>query len=235
MHPNPKTGIWCSSEASEKVRQSIWSSCFLVRMTKKRKNSQNVKKILRASYHTLRSLGPAHLFAFNQGTDVNSTCGKVVCQTIDFSPWIFRPGAPTPILQPLCAGCRRGAHDEGCGVHNAHGEHVHVVAQWGGFLHPRHWQCSPAAAATPLLLCSAAASMASTAPLLLLLLLQQIPNFLLSDAARLRHSTVPLYSNFRKYAHPLDVKGGRITEKVFPVFSGSFFGLVLAWSCTFGS
>ena len=57
---------------------------------------------------------------------------------------------------------------------------------------------------------SAAASMASTAPLLLLLLLQQIPNFLLSDAARLRHSTVPLYSNFRKYAHPLDVKGGII-------------------------
>ena len=157
------------------------------------KNSQNVKKILRASYHTLRSLGPAHLFAFNQGTDVNSTCGKVVCQTIDFSPWIFRPGAPTPILQPLCAGCRRGAHDEGCGVHDAHGEHVHVVAQWGGFLHPRHWQCSPAAAATPLLLCSTAASMASTAPLLLLLLLQQIPNFLLSDAARPRHSTVPLY------------------------------------------
>ena len=63
---------------------------------------------------------------------------------------------------------------------------------------------------------SAAASMASTAPLLLLLLLQQIPNFLLSDAARLRHSTVPLYSNFRKYAHPLDVKGGIITEKKFP-------------------
>ena len=149
-------------------------------------------KILCASYNTLRSLGPAHLFAFNQGTDVNSTCGKVVCQTIDFSPWIFRPGAPTPILQPLCAGCRRGAHDEGCGVHNAHGEHVHVVAQWGGFLHPRHWQCSPAAAATPLLLYSAAASTASTAPLLLLLLLQQIPNFLLSDAARPRHSTVPL-------------------------------------------
>ena len=34
---------------------------------------------------------------------------------------------------------------------------------------------------------------------------------------------------------PLDVKGGIITEKVFPVFSESFFGLVLAWSCTFGS
>ena len=37
-----------------------------------------------------------------------------------------------------------------------------------------------------------------------------------------------LYSNFRKYAHPLHVKEGIITEKVFPVFSESFFGLVLA-------
>ena len=86
------------------------------------------KKILCASYHTLRSLGPAHLFAFNQGTDVNSTCGKVVCQTIDFSPWIFRPGAPTPILQPLCAGCRRGVHDEGCGVHM---ESTYMLSQSG--------------------------------------------------------------------------------------------------------
>ena len=34
------------------------------------------------------------------------------------------------------------------------------------------------------------------------------------------------YSNFRKYAHPLDVKGGIITEKVLPVFSESFF-----WTC----
>ena len=84
---------------------------------KKRKKLSECEKIICASYHLLRSLGPAHLFAFNQGTDVNSTCGKGVCQTIDFSPWIFRPGAPTPILQPLCAGCRRGVHDEGCGVH----------------------------------------------------------------------------------------------------------------------
>ena len=36
------------------------------------------------------------------------------------------------------------------------------------------------------------------------------------------------YSNFRKYAHPLHVKEGIITEKVFPVFSEIFFGLVLA-------
>ena len=36
------------------------------------------------------------------------------------------------------------------------------------------------------------------------------------------------YSNFRKYAHPLHVKEGIITEKVFPVFSESLFGLVLA-------
>ena len=35
-----------------------------------------------------------------------------------------------------------------------------------------------------------------------------------------------LYSNFRNYAPPLDVKGGIITEKVFPVFSESFF-----WTC----
>ena len=49
-------------------------------------------------------------------------------------------------------------------------------------------------------------------------------------------TTIPLttnlvlkrYSNFRKYAHPLHVKEGIITEKVFPVFSESFFGLVLA-------
>ena len=34
------------------------------------------------------------------------------------------------------------------------------------------------------------------------------------------------YSNFRKYAHPLHVKEGIITEKVFPVFSESFF-----WTC----
>ena len=52
---------------------------------------------------------------------------------------------------------------------------------------------------------------------------------------RLQHSQEKLYSNFRKYAHPLIVKEGIITEKVFPVFSESFFGLVLAWSCTFGS
>ena len=32
-----------------------------------------------------------------------------------------------------------------------------------------------------------------------------------------------VYSNFRKYAHPLHVKEGIITEKVFPVFSKSFF------------
>ena len=39
-----------------------------------------------------------------------------------------------------------------------------------------------------------------------------------------------LYSNFRNYAPPppLHVKEGMITEKVFPVFSESFFGLVLA-------
>ena len=43
------------------------------------------------------------------------------------------------------------------------------------------------------------------------------------------------YSHFRNYAPPLDVKGGITTEKVFPVFSESFFGLVLAWSCTFKS
>ena len=43
------------------------------------------------------------------------------------------------------------------------------------------------------------------------------------------------YSHFRNYAPSLDVKGGVITEKVFPVFSESFFGLALAWSCTFGS
>ena len=35
-----------------------------------------------------------------------------------------------------------------------------------------------------------------------------------------------IYSNFRKYAHPLHVKEGIITEKVFPVFSKSFF-----WTC----
>ena len=34
------------------------------------------------------------------------------------------------------------------------------------------------------------------------------------------------YCNFRKYAHPLHVKEGIITEKVFPVFSESFF-----WTC----
>ena len=43
------------------------------------------------------------------------------------------------------------------------------------------------------------------------------------------------YSNYRNYAPPLDVKGGIITETVFPVFSECFFLLVLAWSCTFGS
>ena len=35
-----------------------------------------------------------------------------------------------------------------------------------------------------------------------------------------------VYSNFRKYAHPLLVKEGIITEKVFPVFSESLF-----WTC----
>lgn len=35
-----------------------------------------------------------------------------------------------------------------------------------------------------------------------------------------------MYSNYRNYAPPLDVKGGIITEKVFPVFSECFF-----WTC----
>ena len=37
---------------------------------------------------------------------------------------------------------------------------------------------------------------------------------------------VDYYSNYRNYAPPLDVKGGIITEKVFPVFSECFF-----WTC----
>ena len=45
------------------------------------------------------------------------------------------------------------------------------------------------------------------------------------------HRAFALYSNFRKYAHPLHVKEGIITEKVFPVFSENFFltcfGLVM--------
>ena len=40
-----------------------------------------------------------------------------------------------------------------------------------------------------------------------------------------------VYSNFRNYAPPLDVKGGIIAEKVVPVFSESSFlacfGLVM--------
>ena len=42
---------------------------------------------------------------------------------------------------------------------------------------------------------------------------------------------VIMYSNFRNYAPPLDVKGGIIAEKVVPVFSESSFlacfGLVM--------
>ena len=38
--------------------------------------------------------------------------------------------------------------------------------------------------------------------------------------------TMARYSHFRNYAPTLDVKGGIITEKVFPVFSESFF-----WTC----
>ena len=38
--------------------------------------------------------------------------------------------------------------------------------------------------------------------------------------------SIILYSNYRNYAPPLDVKGGIITEKVFPVFSECFF-----WTC----
>ena len=37
---------------------------------------------------------------------------------------------------------------------------------------------------------------------------------------------VTKYSHFRNHAPPLDVKGGIITEKVFPVFSESLF-----WTC----
>ena len=37
-----------------------------------------------------------------------------------------------------------------------------------------------------------------------------------------------LYCKIRKYAHPLHVKEGIVTEKVFPVFSESFLGIVLA-------
>ena len=41
------------------------------------------------------------------------------------------------------------------------------------------------------------------------------------------------YSNFRKYAHPLHLKEGIITEKVFPVFSESFFFELFYLSDTF--
>ena len=45
------------------------------------------------------------------------------------------------------------------------------------------------------------------------------------------NTIVELYSNFRNYAPPLDVKGGIIAEKVVPVFSESSFlacfGLVM--------
>ena len=39
-----------------------------------------------------------------------------------------------------------------------------------------------------------------------------------------RNSRKSMYSNFRNYAPPPDGKRGIITEKVFPVFSESFFG-----------
>ena len=46
-----------------------------------------------------------------------------------------------------------------------------------------------------------------------------------------RYSSLKVYSNFRNYAPPLDVKGGIIAEKVVPVFSESSFlacfGLVM--------
>ena len=42
----------------------------------------------------------------------------------------------------------------------------------------------------------------------------------------MKHKWKSKYSKFRKYAHPLHVKEGIITEKVFPVFSESFF-----WTC----
>ena len=52
----------------------------------------------------------------------------------------------------------------------------------------------------------------------------------LSDAFKSAKFIV-LYSHFRNYAPPLDVKGGIITIKVFPLFSWSFFwtffGLVM--------
>ena len=42
----------------------------------------------------------------------------------------------------------------------------------------------------------------------------------------LNQNMLLMYSNYRNYAPLLDVKGGIITEKVFPVFSESFF-----WTC----
>ena len=59
---------------------------------------------------------------------------------------------------------------------------------------------------------------------------------MLSTAQRVTQNTpirgpFLLYSNFRNYAPPLDVKGGIIAEKVVPVFSESSFlacfGLVM--------
>ena len=49
------------------------------------------------------------------------------------------------------------------------------------------------------------------------------PNLYIVSVLKMRQC---VYSNFRNYAPPLDVKGGIITEKVFPVFSESFF-----WTC----
>ena len=58
---------------------------------------------------------------------------------------IFRPSAPTPILRPLCGGAMHADICNVCGENVTGG-----VAEYR--LHPRHWQCSPAAADTPILL-----------------------------------------------------------------------------------
>ena len=64
------------------------------------------------------ALGTAHLFSFNQGTDVIGTCGKAVCQSIDFSSVNFLPQRPHTYSTAIMWGCYA------CG-------NVHVTAEGG--------------------------------------------------------------------------------------------------------
>ena len=76
------------------------------------------------SPRSFNALQTAHLFSFNLGTDVIGTCGKAVCQSIDFSSVNFSPQRPHTYSTAIMWGCYA------CGNVHRRGDRVTGGAEW---------------------------------------------------------------------------------------------------------